>query len=839
MQCQYWRVYITANNGGSRASFYEVELRGTAGGSNLCTGGTVNANDQWDPASQALDGNTATRWSSNGTPAWWSYAFPSAVQITQIVITADSTDAPRDFQLQWSLNGSTWIAAASFTGQVGWALGTPRTFNAPAAGGATLFQEDFDTTTASTLPTGWLKEGARNDWKVQVGCVHPSDSALTGTKVLAYNSYNTPNGQTLSLTTPAIPCTDAIGTIRIKFYMHRDGATGPDYLEVMVNTSQTITGATSLGTVYRYVNNDPAVPATGWYEYSFDVPSSYNGSTLYVVLNGHSAYSDDLNIDGLRVVAAGINLTVSEVLTALTAPSNSFTTSRTQYNKTLLESTTLDFLSLYYGGAKGVVLETVNFLASPTFSYGSRQFLTDLIQITGSITGASGKRNAISDALTFTATNIANIARCITEYLYASEAMLVNWRSHHPMTEQLAVEDSATFAKIFLAALAEICTANTTLKLALSIKTSETFQAADAAKSKWSGTRALIEVINLLEAAGTERSYLKVLTELITSQDTLKSALGVMLRDSFQPGDATVAKLAATRKLLEALVLVDSIPGGRALFKALVEAVTAGDVLHTALGVALADRLSHADVATAGWRGARALLETVVLVGALAGGKGYGSALAEILTATDHPLVIFALACTAHDLLTTDETATDRYAADTRIDCRLTISEVSRNAGHLGGVAHDTMGLDFKVTLGGEVYQCWSFATDELFPSVFTNFDFTSYVNVDERIFATKPDGIYLLEGEDDAGDKIETGVRLNYYSMGTHAQKRLFQAWFGLVGESPALRVITDSGAANYYVVAGRAKLAHGAVGRDWELILSDIDALDFVEITPVILTR
>lgn len=130
---RYWRVYVTANNSNGTtgyAGFLELEMREALGGADQCTGGTASASgvDAGNVAANAFDNDTATRWYSSGTlPSWIRYDFGAGNEKNIIEFAAKSPGVqqytPRDFQLQFSDDGSTWGTLITVKGETNW-LGT-------------------------------------------------------------------------------------------------------------------------------------------------------------------------------------------------------------------------------------------------------------------------------------------------------------------------------------------------------------------------------------------------------------------------------------------------------------------------------------------------------------------------------------------------------------------------------------------------------------------------------------------------------------------------------------------------------------------------------------------
>lgn len=114
---RYWRAqaYLGAGSGQSHA---EVNFRSTVGGSNISrAGGTATASSTYPgyPASNAVDGNNSSFWSSNGQQdtAWWQFDFGSTQTVREVSITkrGSSDQAFRRGMILYSNDGSIWYPA--------------------------------------------------------------------------------------------------------------------------------------------------------------------------------------------------------------------------------------------------------------------------------------------------------------------------------------------------------------------------------------------------------------------------------------------------------------------------------------------------------------------------------------------------------------------------------------------------------------------------------------------------------------------------------------------------------------------------------------------------------
>ena len=136
----YWRINITAAN--SHAALSELEFAATAGGSNLCVGGSPVTGGSWPPpghvAANAFDGNTSSdrhySWASSvGSSGWIGYHFANPVVVKEVRISArsQSSQYPTAFSVDYSDDGVTWTQVVSYSGQTSWPYETLKAFAVP------------------------------------------------------------------------------------------------------------------------------------------------------------------------------------------------------------------------------------------------------------------------------------------------------------------------------------------------------------------------------------------------------------------------------------------------------------------------------------------------------------------------------------------------------------------------------------------------------------------------------------------------------------------------------------------------------------------------------------
>lgn len=125
----YFRIQCTANNGGSLDQITEIEVAQTAGGTNVCTGGTATASNQYTDYGpvRAFDGvknDNYYAWVGTGAkPYWVQYQFVSPVAIAEVRLWGPSVSSiwnrgPKDFTIEGSNDGTNWTVLKTVTGDI-------------------------------------------------------------------------------------------------------------------------------------------------------------------------------------------------------------------------------------------------------------------------------------------------------------------------------------------------------------------------------------------------------------------------------------------------------------------------------------------------------------------------------------------------------------------------------------------------------------------------------------------------------------------------------------------------------------------------------------------------
>lgn len=128
-QFRYWGIYML-NSGASGFALNEVELRATVGGADVTTPSTPVAVTSGTVASNLVDNNTSTWWTTNtATNQRVSFDLVVPTDIRQVAMYPYPATAwnPTNFIIQGSRDGVSWVDLLSLS-DVFWTANVQRTF---------------------------------------------------------------------------------------------------------------------------------------------------------------------------------------------------------------------------------------------------------------------------------------------------------------------------------------------------------------------------------------------------------------------------------------------------------------------------------------------------------------------------------------------------------------------------------------------------------------------------------------------------------------------------------------------------------------------------------------
>lgn len=172
-----------------------------------------------------------------------------------------------------------------------------------------------------------------------------------------------------------------------------------------------------------------------------------------------------------------------------------------------------------------------------------------------------------------------------------------------------------------------------------------------------------------------------------------------------------------------------------------------------------------------------------------------------------------------------------------------------------------TEGLQFYATmaLGDSVYQAWVCNTESEAFTEYTGFGFNSFMQFGGKYYGMTPDGVHLLEGPDDNGEKINARLRLGLDDLGSGKEKRMPALYLYVRNTGPLLikaistepdgtlredwYQLNPRGDGTGGVREARVKIGRGLKSVMWGWVVENIDGadldLDGVKVFPMILDR
>jgi PKD repeat protein len=166
-----------------------------------------------------------------------------------------------------------------------------------------IHSESFDST--AFPPSGWTRTGGGGSlWVRRTNGNNPMCTPHSGAAMARFSVGMVPPGTQETLTSPVVDFSGASGSIpTFSLWIYRDGGnTAGDSLTVSVNTTNSTTGAVRIGAVARsrffFLPHNEL--ADGWYNYTFNVPASFNTNTNYFLLTGTTRGGKNIFVDDVQ-----------------------------------------------------------------------------------------------------------------------------------------------------------------------------------------------------------------------------------------------------------------------------------------------------------------------------------------------------------------------------------------------------------------------------------------------------------------------------------------------------------------------------------------------------------
>lgn len=176
-----------------------------------------------------------------------------------------------------------------------------------------ILSQDWSSSTFP--PTGWTVAGytssggsTTSQWqRTLTGITNPTSiTPYSSPGMAGYNSWNISSGYYSDLISPAMNFSTYGSTgsnqVTVTWYKYGSVSSYTDNINLYINTSASVSGATNVGTLYESLLSSPTASAAGWYSYTFSIPASYaSSSTVYLIIRATSAFGYDMLMDNISV----------------------------------------------------------------------------------------------------------------------------------------------------------------------------------------------------------------------------------------------------------------------------------------------------------------------------------------------------------------------------------------------------------------------------------------------------------------------------------------------------------------------------------------------------------
>ena len=380
-----------------------------------------------------------------------------------------------------------------------------------------------------------------------------------------------------------------------------------------------------------------------------------------------------------------------------------------------------------------------------------------------------------------------------------------------------------------------------------------------------------VALIDSVLATGTQLSsvqYSDLIVTLAAAATTVDTEVGVGITDTVH-----VSELFDYTEAVGIIERINASAGIEAPFTSyeeLVEAIQVGAGYKITAMVVGADGIVLSDAA--------AVTRTLELVDAIASEDTYAASLLAIVQVSQAIAVetlyeansvvniydVIALAdsvtrtmlaamLAAETVIVSDHTPGALFFYTTTAEAVL-VSDTPVGVGTLVSLIEEGVDVSFSLRLGNDTYAAWLVNPRTGAASRYDNYPFTSVAAYRGRYYATAEDGVYRLEGDDDAGATIQASLKTGLLHMGSKMAKRMGDVFIGVESSGRLVLKVTTEEAGrrteNWYEVVShgdtsnhRAKLGRGARGVYWGFELVNAEGGDFdldsLQLHPLILSR
>lgn len=341
--------------------------------------------------------------------------------------------------------------------------------------------------------------------------------------------------------------------------------------------------------------------------------------------------------------------------------------------------------------------------------------------------------------------------------------------------------------------------------------------------------------------------------DTLQSADATGTSLGVQVADAAAVTTATQTFWQTSEAFADAVLSRDAVA-----VRVAVDLLGAGQLVDVAsfrLGVTLLDRARAVS-------GVQSMYHAVQLLADALSARdvvSYGDVadIADGVTGTDTLLAALTRFAQVADAATAADTTDATLHVAVVLADTAAVEDASTVLAHLLADIQDYADAWVSFKFADESYTGWVMNAEGERPlSEYQGFNFNSFAEIGGRYYGAADDGLYLLEGADDAGAPIDASIKTMVIDFGSAQQKRVRAAYLGYTASGKLLLKVraVDGGELKEYWYEAQdlsaqapreqmVRIGRGLKSRYWQFELANVDGADFeldaLELYPVVLNR
>lgn len=172
-----------------------------------------------------------------------------------------------------------------------------------------------------------------------------------------------------------------------------------------------------------------------------------------------------------------------------------------------------------------------------------------------------------------------------------------------------------------------------------------------------------------------------------------------------------------------------------------------------------------------------------------------------------------------------------------RLDPRITV-DIPLTAGVFDRLEmRERVVIDIDLSIPGAGVEVYAVNLDGYGSTYYSGYAFNSFARIGDRYYGANEKGVFLLEGDDDAGTPIQAAICPGRLDFGTAQQKTIAEAFLGVASPSPMAMKIVDGEVVYLYEALSRSadlaqhrfKFGKGLKANYLLPILYNLDGADF----------